>query len=99
MLLAVLDGNECNFGIMFKNESKLDEIKKLAKAGLGAWYQAANDDYENEYFTADEIEGFYNSGYAEPTEELLEKFNIEAEIVDLDFNSNDEAICDAVVWY
>ena len=100
MILGVFDSNDCDFAIKFDDVSKLDLVKELARAGLSAWYQAAHEDIEgDEYFTAEEIEGFYDSGYAEPTCELLDRYGIEYEIVDFEYDENGEAICDEAISY
>lgn len=98
MLLAVRDSNECDFGIEFFDESKLELVEKLASAGLGAWYQSASDDMKNEYFTEEEIESFYNDGYAEPTSELLDRYDIKYRIVDLEYDAHGNCICDEELW-
>ena len=103
MILGVFDSfNDCDFGIKFEDADKLELVKKLALAGLGAWYQAAHEDIEgDEYFTAEEIEGFYDSGYAEPTSELLDRYEIEHEIIHLEFDDDGECIteCDEIIEY
>ena len=102
MILGVFDSNDCDFGIKFDDVSKLDLVKKLAIDGLATWYEAANEDIEaNEHFTAEDIEGFYWSGYAEPTCELLDRYGIEHEIIDLEFNDDGECIteCDETISY
>ena len=102
MILGVVDWqNDCNFGIEFDAKEKLELVKKLAIDGLATWYQAAHDDKTNEYFTKDEVEAFYDSGYAEPTSELLDRYGITHKIVDLKYDENNECVtkCDEVVWY
>ncbi len=100
MILAVIDSfNHCNFGVRFCAKEKLVLVKKLALCGLKTWYQAAHDDKKNEYFTEEEVEAFYESGYAEPASELLDRYGIEHEIVDLTYDEYGEAICDEAVWY
>ena len=93
MVLAITDSNECNFGIKFEDESKLELVKYVAQLGLYAWYQAAHEDKANPHFTEDEIDGFYWSGYAEPTSELLDRYGIKHEIVDYDENSDEVFYC------
>ena len=103
MVLGVFDScNDCDCGIRFEDVDKLDLVKKLAIDGLATWYAAAHEDIEaNEYFTEEEIEGFYWSGYAEPTSELLDRYGIEHEIINLEFNDDNECIteCDDEVGY
>ena len=95
MIIAMLDNNDCNFAIKFNDKSQKKKIKEFMRAGLSAWYQAANEDIEgNEYFTAEEIEGMYDLGYAEPTCELLERNGIEAECIDVEYDEND-CVCNA----
>lgn len=99
MLLAVVDQNDCDYGIILNDTSRLEEVKKLALAGHAAWYQATNDDFENEYFDEETIESFYCVGYAEPAEELFKRNRIEYEIVDLEYDDDGEPICDDLVSY
>lgn len=103
MILGVLDSNDCDFGIKFEDADKLDLVKKLARDGLATWYQAAHidEDEENEHFTKEEVEAFYGSDYAEPTSELLDRYGIEHEIINLEFNDDGECIteCDEAIWY
>lgn len=104
MVIAILDENECNFAVRFDDETKKEIVKELMIAGLSSWYEAANEDIEeiegNEYFTADEISMMYNDGYAEPTMELLKRYNINGEVIDVEYDKNDEVInADEVIWY
>ena len=106
-LLAVCDPlNNCDFGILLEDAKDAPKAKEYGIAGLRAWYDATSDpeDIEgNEYFTSEEIEGFYGLGYAEPTEMLLRKEGIKFEIVDLQYEDDDEEygepICDDIVVY
>ena len=105
MVIAIVDDNDCDFAIKFEDESVKDKVKEYMKAGLSAWYQAAHvddeDDVEdNEYFTGEDIIGFYDEGYAEPTMELLERFGIEAECIDVEYDNNDCVVnADEVIRY
>ena len=99
MVLAITDSNECDFAIKFDDANLIDKVKELAKIGLGTWYQAAHDDKTNEYFTEEEVGAFYGSGYAEPTSELLDRFGIKHEIIDIEVDEDDNIInCDEVMW-
>ena len=73
-------------------------MKKAITIGIDAWYSASNDEVEaNEYWSKEYIEGFYDSGYAEPTSELLDMWGIEHEIVDVECDEDDNVICDELV--
>lgn len=105
-LVAVWDSvNYCNFGILLEDAKDAPKAKEYGIAGLDAWYQATLDPEERDskYFTAEDIEGFYDLGYAEPTEMLLENDGIEFKIVDLRYADDDEEcadpICDDIVVY
>ena len=103
MVIAMLDClNECNFAVKFADKNKAEQVKELMRAGLDAWYQAANEDmdYENAYFSSEEIIQFYYVGYAEPTMELLERYGIDAEIIGIEYDKNDKVInADEVIYY
>ena len=89
MRIGIFDDNECNFAVQVANDVNIEQVKELLKAGLGAWYQAANEDIEpNEYFNQDDIESFYWSGYSEPSCELLTRFNIPYEDIDILYDDN-----------
>ncbi len=99
MLLAITDTNDCDFGIKFADESQLEFVKKLASIGLATWYQAAHEDKANEYFTEEEVEAFFESGYAEPTSELLDRYGIKHEIIDIEVDEDYNIInCDEVLY-
>ena len=86
----------------FVDKVKEEKVEELMRAGLDAWYQAANEDmnYENAYFSSEEISQFYCVGYAEPTMELLERYGIDAEVIDVEYDKNDEVInADKVIYY
>lgn len=98
MVVAYTDSNDCNFAVKFENEADLHKVEEAVTAGIRAWYSATDDEIEgNEYFSSDEIEGFYAAGYAEPTMELLEKWGIAHEIVDVEYDENENVICDSLV--
>ncbi len=98
MLIAYTDQNDCDFAVKFDDETKENEVRKAIQVGIDTWYEAAHTDIEgNEYFTKEEIEAFYESGYAEPTCEILDKLGIEYEIVDVEYNDNDEVVCDELM--
>lgn len=98
MIIAYTDDNECNFAVKFRDKNRAIEVKKAIEIGIDAWYSAANDEVEaNEYWSKEYIEGFYDSGYAEPTSELLDMWGIEHEIVDVECDEDDNVICDELV--
>lgn len=103
MLLALIDcQNDCSFGVIIKDESKKDITLKLMRRGLGIWYAAAHDEDEieaDEYFTKEDIMAFYESGYAEPTDELLDYYGIDHEIVGLEEDADGYVICDEGIYY
>jgi len=103
MKLALIDfQNDCSFSVIIKDESKKDLTLKLMKHGLNIWYQAAHDESEIEpdsFFTKEDILAFYESGYTEPTSELLDYYGIEHEIVDVEYDENDEVVCDEYIVY
>ena len=95
MTIAIVDQNECNFGIKFEDESLKEKVKEYMQEGLAIWYMAAHDPEEieeNKYFTKEEILAFYGSGYAEPTMELLTKDGIQFECIDLEYDDDGEVI-------
>lgn len=102
MVIALLDQqNECNFSIRFDDESKKEMVKEFMRAGLSAWYEAAHDDIEeNRYFTADEIAGFYDAGYGEPTLVLLKRYHVKADLIDCEYDEDDCVVnADEVIFY
>lgn len=102
MILAMTDSNECNFAIRFANEAARDQVEEYMREGLEAWYCAAHVpvDYEGKYWTNEDVECFYGMGYAEPTIELLDRFGIEHELVDIEYDENgDIANADEVICY
>ena len=98
MIVAYMDGNDCDFGVKVAEGTNVEMLKMLIKGGVEAWYAAADTPVEEtDFFTAEEVEGFYYLGYAEPTSMLLTRCGIEHEIVDLEFDSEGNAICDEIV--
>ena len=100
MILGVIDSfNDCAFGIKLSDTKQIDLVKELALAGLASWYESANLDAEgNEYFTKEDIESFFDCGYAEPSSELLDRYHIEHTIVDLEIIEG-KYVCDDYVAY
>ena len=85
MVIGYSDDNDLCFAIKIPYNNARDRVTEAIKVGVSAWYEAAHDDIEpNEYFTTEDIEGFYEIGYAEPTIELLDRWNIEYEFISLD---------------
>ncbi len=100
MTILCIDDNECNFGVRFDDESKKHLVKKAILEGLGTWYQASSDDFSgNQFFTAEEVEGFYDAGYAEPTSVLLKRWNVVHEITEWQNEDGSTIDCDEVVRY
>ncbi len=79
-LIAYTDENECDFAVNVLRKRDVKKAIKLINEGVTAWYRAAWDGREpiepTENYSAEEIEGFYGAGYAEPSLWLLEKFKI-----------------------
>lgn len=99
MKIAYVDQNDCNFTVRFDNPEDADKVKQAIKIGMDAWYTAANYNIEgNEYFTADEIECMYDLGYAEPTTDLLLRWGIDHETLDVEYDEDDNIICDDIVY-
>lgn len=92
--IAYVDGNACDFCLAIEDDSKVDLAKELIQAGVDAWYQAADENHENEYFSPEEIEGFYDFGYAEPSMLLLERFGIAFQHCEMEYNWEGEPVCD-----
>lgn len=103
MIIGVIDSaNDCHFALRVDDNVDVELVKTLAMCGLTAWYKAAWLDDEiddDEYFTKEEIIGFYDFGYAEPASILLERYNIHHEVEELRFDDDDNAVCDDSVWY
>ena len=102
MVIAQIDHeNDCSFAIKFADETAKEKVKEFMEAGLGAWYEAAHDEIEDDkYFTAEEKEGFYWAGYAEPTLELMKREGIEGGCIDIERDENGNVInADVVIEY
>lgn len=104
MTIAIFDDNECNFAVKFDDESAKEKVVKYMIAGLRAWYAAAHDNLDEddlEYFSQEDIEGFYDAGYAEPTCELLDRDGIKHEIIDIEYDIHNQLITqiDEEIWY
>lgn len=99
MKIAYVDQNDCNFIVRFDNPEDADKVRQAIIIGIDAWYMAAHDNIEgNEYFTADEIEGAYYLGYTEPTTDLLLRWGIDHETLDVEYDEDDNVICDDIVY-
>jgi len=96
--IAFIDDNECNFAIRFEDESLKDKVRQYMQEGMTAWYCAAwsaeerKEYFEETYFTNEEVEGFYELGYTEPTCILLDRYGIKYELVDIKYNKNGEPV-------
>jgi hypothetical protein len=103
MIIAMIDNcNDCSFAIKIANEAAAEKTKEYMQEGLSAWYCAAHTpiDYEGEYFSKEEVESFYDAGYAEPTEELLTKNGIEFELVDIEYDEDGNVTnADEIITY
>lgn len=99
MKIAYVDQNDCNFTVRFDNPEDADKVRQAIIIGIDAWYMAAHDNIEgNEYFTADEIESTYYLGYTEPTTDLLLRWGIDHETLDVEYDEDDNVICDDIVY-
>lgn len=95
MIIGITDQNECDFAVKFEDASRAKEVEECMGKGLDAWYCATNPEYyDGTDFTKDEIEGFYWSGYTEPTSELLNRKGIKHEIIDFRY---DEHVADKII--
>lgn len=85
------DQNDCDFAFIV-DEANAEEVQRLGKIGLEAWYAAAHDDVEDKilkYFSLEDIDNFYWAGYAEPAMELLDRAGIEYELVEKEEENDD----------
>ena len=102
MVIAMIDElNDCSFAVSFSDISVKEIIKTCMRLGLDAWYAAAHiDTYEGTEFTKEDVEGYYEAGYAEPTSDLLLKKGIEHKIIDIEYNEDGEVInADEAFYY
>lgn len=103
MILAMIDEeNDCSFAVMFANETTKEKVEEYMREGLDAWHCAADVpvDYEGKYWTNEDVECFFDLGYAEPTAELLDRFGIEHEIVDIEYDEDGNVSnADEVIYY
>lgn len=100
MLIGIIDvaGNDLDFCLVV-DEKDAELAKKCGEMGMLAWYCATHpEDWEdNEYFTKEDVESFYDLGYCEPTEILLKRYGIPYTIVNPEYNEKDEMIADDYV--
>lgn len=91
MVIAICDSNNQSFAVKFDDDSVKEQVKTCMKEGLDVWYCAAHVpvDYEGSLFTKEEVEDFYDLGYAEPTEILLDRLGISYEIADIETDDDD----------
>lgn len=98
MIIAYTDENESNWGIKLLDDNKVEQAKALISEGMEAWYMADTDSVEaTEHFTAEEVASWLESGYSEPACELLDRFEIPYETIDLEYDADDNIICDVLV--
>lgn len=98
MKIGYVDSNDCDFTIVISDDSQKDKVIKCIEKGIGAWYCATNpEDYDDDAFTKEEVEGFYWNGYAEPTEALLKREGIEFELVENEYDDDGNLIADEIV--
>lgn len=98
MIIAYTDGNDTDFCVDFKDESKADLVRMAIQCGVDTWYEAAHEDIQaNDFFTEEEIKAFYESAYSEPTSEILDKLGVEYEIWDLMVDDDFNIICDELI--
>ncbi len=64
------------------NEKDKERAKELIKTAWNAWWYASHpeDWIDNEYFSKEDVASFYESGYSEPTEQILTQAGIDYEI-------------------
>lgn len=102
MVIALVDPyNDCSFAVEFTDLSVKEQVENYMREGLSAWYSATDPDkYNGDLFTIEEITSFYECGYAEPTEILLEKNHISYKLVDIETDNEDYIInADIIVYY
>lgn len=105
MTIAIIAGlSKCNFAINFADVSAKEKVKECMQKGLTAWFLAANpealDEWNDDAWTKEEIENFYQAGYSEPTCELLNRYSIKHECIDVEFDKDDNVInADEVIYY
>jgi uncharacterized membrane protein len=78
-------------------EKDADLAMKCGVKGLDAWYCASHPedwDDDDECFSREDVDSFYDLGYAEPAEILLKKYGVEYTLLDPEYDENDEVICD-----
>ena len=94
--------NDCSFAIKFTNEAAKEKVEEYMREGLDAWYCAAHVpvDYNGKYWSKEDVEGFYWLGYAEPTCELLDRDGIEHEVIDIEYDEDENVVgADEVFYY
>lgn len=100
MKIGIIDGagNDLTF-VLEVEEKDADIAMKCGAKGLDAWYCASHpEDWENdEYFTQEDVDSFYDLGYAEPAEMLLERYCVSYKLLDPEYDEDDNLICDAYV--
>ena len=81
-IICVTSTNDLSFEILIKNDNQLGTAIKAVQEGWDAWNAATNpDDWEGKYFNKDDVESFYNIGFTEPAQILLDRLNIEYECI------------------
>lgn len=101
MILACLDScNDLNFSLRI-DPKDLKETVDCVDKGMLAWYCATHpEDWEDDDdFSREDIESFYDLGYCEPTEMLLNKRGIQYELLDIEIDDDGEAVADKVYWF
>ena len=95
------DLSECYFAIKFEDDTKKELVKTLMAEGFTAWNNASDPDIEpTEHFTIEEVASFYESGHTEPISELLDRFQIAHEVLDIEYDEEGNAVnIDVVVNY
>ena len=90
-IICVVDQNDSDFAFRVKAEDA-DRAIELSVRGLLAWYCAAHpEDWEDdEDFTREDLESFWDSGYADPARILLDRHGIWYEDVDIEYDTDGE---------
>ena len=98
MIIGICDSNDSNFAVEVDKNVNIELVKSLMVEGLDSWYASAHDDIDpTEHFSVDDIEGFYDLGYSEPTQFLLKRYGINYKILDLLTDDDDNYICDELI--
>ena len=73
---------DMSFEVLVKNDNQMDVAIRAVKEGWNAWLAATTpEEWNGEYFTKEEVESFYELGFTEPTQIILDRLQISYEFV------------------